>query len=120
MSGVCHPCHFYLLAEELSTIPLNLKAIYYNQPHLHKIFTYLFVFSFVLIRLIYGSIICAYAFRTAPRFFRLASDIGDTISFINGLAQVTLCILARLLNIYWAILILQKLFHLKQSNKKSS
>jgi len=53
MSGVCHPCHFYLLAEELSTIPLNLKAIYYNQPHLHKIFTYLFVFSFVLIRLIY-------------------------------------------------------------------
>ena len=37
---VCHPCHFYFLAEELSTIPLNLKTIYRNQPRLYNMFSF--------------------------------------------------------------------------------
>jgi len=120
MNGICHPCHFYLLAEELSTIPLNLKAIYHNRPHLHNIFTYLFVFSFFLSRLIYGSIICAYAFLAAPQFIRIAANIGDTLSIVIGLSQAALCILTRVLNFYWTILILRKLFPLKQSKEKTS
>jgi hypothetical protein len=117
---ICHPCHFYLLGEELSTISLNLKAMYHNRPRLHQIFTYLFVLSFFLSRIIYGTIICGYAFRAAPQFFRLALSIGDFKSVIIGLSQAGLCILTRVLNFYWAILILKKLLHLKQSTKKDS
>jgi hypothetical protein len=115
LNRICHPCHFYLLAEELSTIPLNLKAIYHNRPRLHHIFTYLFVFTFFLSRLIYGTIICGYAFRAAPKFFRLALSIGDYQSFVIGLFQAGLCLLLRFLNFYWAVLILRKLFHSKKS-----
>jgi len=120
MNGICHPCHFYLLGEELSTIPLNLKSIYHNRPRLYQIFTYSFVFSFFLSRLIYGSIICGYAFRAAPHFIYLALNASDIESVVMGLFQAGLCILTRVLNFYWAILILQKLFHLKQSKKKVS
>jgi hypothetical protein len=115
---ICHPCHFYLLGEELSTISLNLKAIYHNRPRLHQIFTYLFVFSFFLSRIIYGTTICGYAFRAAPQFIRLAYNIGDIKSVIIGLSQAGLCILTRILNFYWGSLILQKLLHLKQSSIK--
>jgi hypothetical protein len=80
-------------------------------------FTYLFIFSFFLSRLVYGSIICAYAFRSAPQFFRLTIKIGDIKSIIVGLSQVALCILTRTLNIYWSSLILRKLFHLQKSKK---
>jgi hypothetical protein len=117
MNGIGHTCQFYLLAEELSTIPLHLKTMYHNRPRLHKIFSYLFGFSFILSRLIYGSIICAYAFRAAPQMYRLASSEGDTKSIIIILSQAALCIFTRLLNLYWTILILRKFFHLKQSKE---
>lgn len=117
---ICHPCHFYLLGEELSTISLNLKAIYHNRPRLHQIFTYLFVFSFFLSRIIYGTIICAYAFRAAPQFFLLAFNASDLKSSVIGLSQAGLCIVTRILNFYWANLILRKLLHLKQSTNKDS
>jgi hypothetical protein len=110
---VCHPCHFYFLAEELSTIPLNLKTIYRNRPRLYNLFSFLFVICFFLSRLIYGSIICAYAFRAAPQFLRMAWNFYDISSFVGGLSQALLCILTRVLNFYWAILIFQKIFHLK-------
>jgi hypothetical protein len=110
---VCHPCHFYFLAEELSTIPLNLKAIYHNRPRLHNFFSFLFVICFFLSRLIYGSIICGYAFRAAPQFLRMAWNQDDIYSLVSGLSQATFCILTRLLNFYWTFLIFQKMFHLK-------
>ena len=117
-SGVCHPCHFYLLGEELSTIPLNLKTIYRKSPRLQNIFSLLFVICFFLARLIYGSIICGYAFRSAPEFLRLAWSLNDISSFISGLLQAFLCILTRILNIYWAILILRKVFSSKEKKVK--
>ncbi len=120
MNRTGHTFQFYLLAEELSTIPLHLKTIYHNRPHLYKIFSYLFGFSFILCRLIYGSIICAYGFRVAPQFYRLASNEGDTKTIIIMFIQLTLCILTRLLNFYWTILILRKFFYLKQSKEKTS
>jgi hypothetical protein len=117
---ICHPCHFYLLAEELSTIPLNLKTLYRHRPRLRDMFTYLFVATFFVSRIIYGTVICGYAFRSAPKFIRLALSIGDLKSIIIGLSQGLLCILTRILNFYWAILIIQKVFHLKESKKGSS
>lgn len=114
---VCHPCHFYLLAEELSTIPLNLKSICRDHSKLHQIFSLLFVIFFIISRLVYGSIICGYAFYFVPQFLRLTSNIDDLHSSILVLAQAALCLLTRLLNIYWTYLILQKVFHIKPSKK---
>lgn len=110
---ICHPCHFYLLAEELSTIPLNFKTMFRHQRNLHQIFSILFVVCFLLIRLIYGSIICGYAFSLAPAFLRLSWNNNDQSSFYLGLSQATLCILVRILNVYWAILIFRKIFQFK-------
>jgi hypothetical protein len=115
VNGICQPCHFYLLAEELSTIPLNLKAIYHNQPRLHDTFGYLFAVTFFLSRLVYGTIICAYAFRAAPEFIRLASRIGDYQSVVIGLSQAGLCLLTRFLNFYWSLLIIRKLLRTKKT-----
>ncbi|CAF1108739.1 unnamed protein product [Adineta steineri] len=121
-SKVGHSCHFYYLAEELSTIPLNLKTIYRNQPRLHHIFSLLFVASFFLSRLFYGSIIFFYAFRAAPQFLKMAWNFHDITSFLIAFIQAILCILTRLLNIYWALLILKKIFskNLSEKKKKSS
>ncbi len=110
---VCHPCHFYFLGEELSTIPLNLKTIYRNRSRLHEIFSLLFVICFFLSRIIYGSIISGYAFRAAPEFLQMAWNFDDISSFLGGLFQALLCILTRLLNFYWAFLICQKLVRSK-------
>ena len=120
MNGICHPCHFYLLAEELSTIPLNFKSIYRQRPRLNKFFGYLFIFTFFLCRLIYGSIICAYAFRAAPQVIRMGLAADDLQSVIIGLAQSALCLFTRALNIYWSVLILRKLISSLKSKKKAA
>jgi hypothetical protein len=104
---ICHPCHFYLLGEELSTIPLNLKTLYHR---FHQIFSLLFVFCFIISRLIYGSIICGYAFYAAPEFIRLAWNFDDLSSLLFGISQALFCLLTRLLNIYWSYLIFRKIF----------
>jgi hypothetical protein len=108
---ICHPCHFYLLAEELSTIPLNLKTIYHQYPRLDNLFTMLFASSFFLCRIIYGSIICGYAFRSAGLFTRMAFDAGDLENAFFVIIQASLCVLTRILNFYWAILILRKILY---------
>ena len=117
---ICHPCHFYLLAEELSTIPLNLKSLYRGRHRVHHAFSILFVISFFVVRIVYGSIVCAYGFRAAPQFIRLAASIGDWTSIVVGLFQALLSLLTRLLNFYWAWLILQKCFNWQPTSKKPS
>ncbi|CAF4018063.1 unnamed protein product [Adineta steineri] len=118
LNCVCRPCHFYLLFEELSTIALNLKTIYYDRTNLHNTFTMLFVVSFFLCRIIYGSIICGYALRSAGLFAQMALDIGDLKNTFFVLIQISLCVLSRILNFYWAILILRKMFRSKRSKTK--
>ncbi|CAF1212477.1 unnamed protein product [Adineta steineri] len=118
LNCVCRPCHFYLLFEELSTIALNLKTIYYDRTNLHNTFTMLFVVSFFLCRIIYGSIICGYALRSAGLFAQMALDIGDLKNTFFVLLQISLCVLSRILNFYWAILILRKMFRSKRSKTK--
>ena len=105
-----HRCHFFLLAEELSTIPLNFKAFYRHSPRLHQLFSLLFVISFLFIRILFGSIVCGYVFVAAPQFFRLVWNANDMTNFYVGFLQLFLCLLSRFLNFYWAILILKKVF----------
>ena len=115
---ICLPCHFYLLAEELSTIPLNLKSLYRHHPSLYQLFSLLFVVCFFLSRLLYGSIICAYAFQAAPTFLRWAWNANEINTFLLVIGQATLCLLTRVLNIYWSYLIVQKLFESKSNKNK--
>ena len=103
-----HGCHFLLLGEELSTIPLNLKAILNGYAHLRNWLSGLFISTFLLSRLVYGTIVCAYTFRAVPTFIRTALSVHDTSSTVFILAQATLCVLTRTLNIYWTILIGRK------------
>lgn len=116
---VCHTSHFYFLAEELSTIPLNLKSIYHNYSDLHNIFSILFMLSFFLSRLLYGSIIFLYGLKALPEFLRMAWYFNDLISLVLVLVQTGLCIFTRLLNIYWAFLIFKKVFVLKSHKKRN-
>ncbi|UJR06801.1 hypothetical protein I4U23_011088 [Adineta vaga] len=76
--------HVHMLAEELSTIPLNLN------------------------RLTYGTVITSYTFRAVPQFIRISSKLSDTTSIVFVIAQVLLFILIRILNLYWTILIVRK------------
>ncbi|CAF1328011.1 unnamed protein product [Adineta steineri] len=71
-------------------------------------------------RLIYGSIVCGYAFGAAPTFFQMAFNAGDLTSVTFGLMQGSLCLLTRVLNIYWTILILRKILRPSKPKKKSS
>ena len=114
---VAHSSHFFMLAEELSTIPLNLKAIYYQRPRIRDLFARLFVAAFILSRLIYGTVICSYTFRAVPKFIQMASNLGDTTSIVFIIAQVLLFVLTRILNLYWTILIVRKLNIALGSNK---
>jgi hypothetical protein len=114
---VAHAGHFLMLAEELSTIPLNLKAIYHQQARLHDIFARLFVITFILSRLIYGTIICFCTFRAIPKFIQMASNLGDTTSIVLAMVQVLLFILTRLLNLYWTVLIVCKVTAVFRSKK---
>ncbi|CAF3621567.1 unnamed protein product [Rotaria socialis] len=107
---VAHASHFFMLAEELSTIPLNLKTIYHKRTRLHDLFAHLFIVAFFFSRLIYGTIICSYTFRAVPIFIQMASTVHDTSSIAFVIAQVFLFIFTRLLNLYWTILIIRKLF----------
>lgn len=116
---VGHSCHFLLHGEELSTIPLSIRTIFYEQNRLRSLFNYLFVISFILCRLIYGTMICWYLFAGVPLFLRLASDIHDTTSIVLCLIQVTLCIIIRVLNLYWSILICRKIWFMIQSGRRS-
>lgn len=102
-------------------MPLNLKAIYHDDRRSHDLFAYLFVASFFLSRLIYGSVVCAYAFSHAPAFLRMAVNAGDYGSVTVGLFQAALCLLTRFLNFYWGVLILRKVCSpAKSHNAKSS
>ncbi len=108
-----------MLAEELSTIPLNLKTIYRQESRIHDFFAGLFVVTFILSRLIYGSIISWYTFRSVPKFIKMASELGDTISLVFVIAQILLFTLTRILNIYWTVLIVRKLSVAFRSKKSS-
>ncbi|CAF1335029.1 unnamed protein product [Adineta steineri] len=117
---VAHASHFLMLAEELSTIPLNFKTIYHERPNIRDFFARLFVVTFFLSRLIYGSIICSYTFRAVPKFIQMASNLGDRTSILFVIGQVLLFILTRILNLYWTVLIIRKMNAELRHNKLSA
>lgn len=115
---VGHSCHFLLLGEELSTIPLNLKFIFSHRPRLHDVLSRVFAVTFILCRVIYGTIMSWYMFRALPAFIRMASHAHDTTSIVNIVIQAFMFLLTRALNLYWAVLIVRKLLFTKQNHKK--
>ncbi|CAF2140088.1 unnamed protein product [Rotaria magnacalcarata] len=117
-TGIGHSCHFFFLMEELSTIPLNLKTLWNSTVRLHKSFNVLFIASFLFSRLIYGTIIFLYIFRAIPIFIQMASRAHDYISIVIIFIQGILCILTRILNVYWTILIVRKTFSMLQVNQR--
>lgn len=80
----------------------------------------LFAISFFFSRLIYGTLICTYAFLAAPRFIQLASKAHDTTSLVFVWIQTILCLSLRCLNFYWGFLILRKLCNLNKSKKHTT
>lgn len=103
-------CHFFLLFEELSTIPLNLKMIYHENKGLHNLFSYLFAACFFIVRLGYGSVIAYYTYYAAPSFIRMAWKLDDYWSIFVVIFELTLGFITRVLNVFWAYLILRKVF----------
>jgi hypothetical protein len=100
--------HFLLHGQELSTIPLSLRTIFYQQSYLQDLFNRLFVLTFLVCRLIYGTIISLLFFRAMPLFFQIASNAHDRISIVFCIMQGALCVGTNLLNFYWALIILRK------------
>ena len=113
-----HFSHFFLHGEELSTIPFCLRTIFYHQKNLQALFNRLFVITFILCRLIYGTTICWYAFSAVPTFLRMATNFHDTKSIILCLIQVILCVLTRILNVYWTFIIVNKIRSMIWPRKK--
>lgn len=105
---VGHSCHFLLHGEELSTIPLSLRTIFYERIRLRSLFDYLFAITFILCRVIYGTVICWYVLEAVPVFLQMASDNHDTTSIVFCWIQVLLFILTRVLNLYWSTTICRK------------
>ncbi|CAF1282951.1 unnamed protein product [Adineta steineri] len=116
---VGHTSHFLMLAEELSTIPLNLKIIYHHRHNIHDFFASLFAITFMLSRLVYGTIICMYIFRAVPQFIQMAASYDDTTSIVLIIIQIILIFLTRLLNLYWAVLIIRKMTVKSRKQKPS-
>ena len=98
-----------MLFEELSTIPLNVKAIFHQHSDIHSFCALLFAVTFLWTRLIYGTIICFYVFRALPKFILLAEASHDTTSIALVIVQIILLLHTRLLNLYWAVLIVKKM-----------
>lgn len=117
---VGHSCHFLLHGEELSTIPLSLRTIFYERKGLRSLFNHLFFVTFMLSRPVYGTLVCWYALAVVPVFLRMASDMQDITSIVFCLIQVTLCILTRVLNLYWTMIVCCKAWSTIQSEKLSN
>ncbi|UJR17005.1 hypothetical protein I4U23_003903 [Adineta vaga] len=116
---VGHTSQFLMLFEELSTIPLSLKAIYHHHHRIHEFLALLFAITFILSRLIYGTIICIFIFGAVPKFIQMATNVGDMTSIILIIIQMILIVTTRLLNLYWAVLIIRKMCAIFRRKKPS-
>ena len=99
-----------MLLEELSTIPLNIKTIFHHHRDIHSFCSILFAITFLWTRLVYGTIICFYVLRALPKFILLAQASQDTMSIALVIVQTILLLHTRLLNLYWAVLIVKKIY----------
>lgn len=113
-NGVGLPCQFFFLLEELSTPFLNMKA--FSSGLVNAISGYLFALTFIVSRLGFGShvffcVVAAFSWDQLAKF-----TPGERYSFV---LQISMCCLSRLLNIYWALLIVRKLLGGGSSAKKT-
>jgi hypothetical protein len=107
--GCCRPYHFFMLAEELSTIPLNVKAMYKHHERINTIASLLFALTFFLSRMIYGMYVYLYALSVLPDYLLLCADAKAWNLFTCALLQCAMCTISRVLNFYWFWLIAKKI-----------
>jgi hypothetical protein len=109
-TGMGRTYHFIFLLEELSTPALNFKNLYRDSPNAYKLWSYIFVGTFLFIRGIYGLGISTTTYYCLYQYYFANSAQMDTYYF-GGM--VTVCggafTVSRLLNVYWIGLIVGKI-----------
>jgi hypothetical protein len=121
---IAQPYHFLFLLEEFSTPFLNLKGLTKNKPTLNFWMSLGFMFSFIFSRSIFGSYLfyngAINAWAYAESQWALSTAAANWRAFL-AIYQSSACGAARILNAYWAFLILKKAFDCgKQSKIKKS
>ena len=107
VGGVSTPLQFVFLLEELSTPFLNLRALYRDRPQLYAVASVLFAASFIGVRLGWGSYVyyaCVTNFLT-----NRAVALPTPYLYLQCIWQLTMCTISRVLNVYWAFLIVRKI-----------
>ena len=108
-TAVGRPFHFLFLLEELSTLPLNAKALLRHRAGLADACAALFAAAFLSTRLLYGTGVFALACMQLAPFIRQAAADGEREQVAAAVFQFVLCTASRLLNLYWATLIARKI-----------
>ena len=115
----CRPFHFFLLLEELSTPPLNLKTIFRHRPALSDAMALAFAVSFIGVRMVYGMYVYYFAVLQLLPFVRVAAEDGEWVQVFCAWYQFTMCTASRLLNAYWTALIVRKVWKSTAGSKGS-
>lgn len=104
----CRPYQFYMLFEELSTLPLNAKTIFKHNPFINHISSLLFAASFIGVRMVYGMGIYLTGMWQLQSYLDFCLKHGLYAHFGGAIFQVTMCSASRALNLYWTVLIINK------------
>lgn len=108
--GNMSPFHFYLLLEEFSTPPLNMKTLLKHYGKLSDYCGIVFAISFFLCRIIYGSYVFYCGIPNFVPFVSMSYNNKQYIDAIHVSLQLFLFLMTRLLNFYWMFLIAKKLY----------
>ena len=105
VTGVATPYHVLFLAEEASTVFLNIRYFWRKNPNVQSKASLAFAAAFFVSRLLFGS----YVFLSAFPFLHQGLDDGilSQAQYTAFSVQVFLCALSRLLNLFWAYQILR-------------
>ena len=105
---VAQPYHFLFLLEEFSTPFLNWKTLLKNIPGMHTICSLAFLLSFVFARNICGSYLFYSGAVNGWAHAQQQWKVGDSLGANLALYQVFACGASRVLNAYWAVIIIKK------------
>lgn len=116
------PFHFYLLLEELSTPPLNIKTLYKHNTTIAEISSLIFAVTFFLCRILYGTYIFVQGIPNLIPYLNVAYSDMRYVDMVHVAIQLTLFVATRILNFYWMSLITNKVYialFSKRKRKKS-
>lgn len=114
--NVCLPYQFFYLIEELSTPFLNIKYLYRDNKTIHNITSVLFALTFLFGRFVIGTYVSYSLYLTTTAIgVNIYDSLGERIVF---LVMFCLASTTRFLNLYWAFLIVGKLFSTAKPKEK--